>query len=174
MARRPPLVAVCGTSTASPSQEAVAESLGRLLAHRGAVVVCGGGGGVMEAVCRGVAGAGGTSVGLLPGDDPDEAGAHVGLALPTGLGELRNGLIARMCRAMIVVGGGYGTLSEVGFMLRIGRPVCALDSWRLLRPGDAGEDPGIHRAGSAEAAVEWVFARLQPSPAREGPSGRGG
>jgi len=157
---RAPLIAVCGASAATDPEIRVAETVGRLLATRGAVVVCGGLGGVMEGVCRGVAGAGGLSVGLLPGDDPEAANPAVGLALATGLGELRNGLIARACRGMIAIGGGYGTLSEVAFMLRLGRPVCAVGSWGLVPPHAGDEDPAVHRAAGAEDAVSWMLERV--------------
>jgi uncharacterized protein (TIGR00725 family) len=157
---RAPLVAVCGGAAATGEEAAAAEVVGRLLAERGAVVVCGGLGGVMEAVCRGTAAAGGLSVGLLPGDDPAAANAHVGLALATGLGELRNGLIARVCRGMIAIGGGYGTLSEVALMLRLGRPVCALGSWRLVPPQDGDDDPAFHRADDPRGAVDWLLDRI--------------
>jgi uncharacterized protein (TIGR00725 family) len=157
---RAPLIAVCGSSVATPEQMDVAEQVGGLLAQRGAVVVCGGLSGVMAAACRGVAEAGGTSVGLLPGDDPAAANAHVSLALPTGLGELRNGLIARACAAMIAIGGGYGTLSEIALMLRLGRPVCALGSWGLVPPDGAPGDMAPHRVGTAADAVEWVMSRV--------------
>jgi hypothetical protein len=157
---RAPLIAVCGASAATDPEIRVAEAVGRLLAARGAVVVCGGLGGVMEGVCRGAAGAGGLTVGLLPGDDPEAANPGVSLALATGLGELRNGLIARACRGMIAIGGGYGTLSEVAFMLRLGRPVCAVSSWELVPPGGEIGDPAIHRATGAEDAVTWVLAHL--------------
>ena len=157
---RAPLIAVCGASAATDPEIRVAEAVGRLLAARGAVVVCGGLGGVMEGVCRGAAGAGGLTVGLLPGDDPEAANPAVRLALPTGLGELRNGLLARACRGMIAIGGGYGTLSEVAFMLRLGRPVCAVHSWGLVPPGEVRGDPAIHRAAEAEDAVTWILAQL--------------
>jgi uncharacterized protein (TIGR00725 family) len=155
-----PLIAVCGASAATDAEIQVAEAVGRMLATRGAMVVCGGLGGVMEAVCRGAAEAGGTSVGLLPGDDPGAANPHLSLALATGLGELRNGLIARVCRGMIAIGGGYGTLSEVAFMLRLGRPVCAVGSWGLVLPREGGEDATIHRAVDAGDAVTWVLDRI--------------
>ena len=154
---RPPLIAVCGASQPTPEQASVAEEVGRRLAERGAVVVCGGLSGVMEAVCRGVAGAGGLSIGLLPGEAPEGANPHVSIALATGLGELRNALIARGCRAMIAIGGGYGTLSEIAFMLRLGRPVCAVGSWKLLPPAGHGEPVPIHQAEDAASAVAWVM-----------------
>ena len=90
------------------------EEVGRRLAERGAVVLCGGLGGVMAAVARGVRSAGGTCVGLLPGEDPAAAAPDVTVAVPTGMGEMRNALLARACAGMVAIGGGYGTLSEVG------------------------------------------------------------
>jgi uncharacterized protein (TIGR00725 family) len=155
-----PLIAVCGASAASAEESDVAFHVGRLLAARDAIVVCGGLGGVMEGVCRGVSKAGGISIGLLPGDDPAAANPFVTLAVPTGLGELRNGLIARSCRAMIAIGGGWGTLSEVGLMLRLGRPVCAIRSWELIPPGGAIDAVPVHRAADAEGAVAWVLGRI--------------
>lgn len=137
-----------------------AEAVGRLLAQRGATVVCGGRGGVMAAVARGVRDGGGMCVGVLPGDDPDDANADIALALPTGLGEMRNALIARSCRAMIAIGGGYGTLSEIGFALRLAKPVAGLRTWDIRRADDDRPDPAIHCADSPEEAVDWVLARV--------------
>jgi uncharacterized protein (TIGR00725 family) len=114
----------------------------------------------MDAVAHGVRSAGGVSVGLLPGWDADEASAAITLAIPTGLGEVRNILLARGCAAMIAVGGGYGTLTEIAFALRLERPVAALDSWQLRRGGAVDDDPGLHRATSAEDAVSWVLGRI--------------
>jgi uncharacterized protein (TIGR00725 family) len=124
-----PYVAVVGPSEGSDAAVSDAEAVGAELARRGAVVVCGGRGGAMEAVCRGATGAGGTTVGILPGDDRAEANEWVSVAVATGLGELRNGLVVRAADSVIAVAGGYGTLSEIGFALRIGRPVIGLDTW---------------------------------------------
>ena len=162
---RPPLIAVCGTSLDEPGAMGDAEEVGRLLAQRGAAVVCGGLGGVMAAVARGARSGGGLCIALLPGDDPDAANPDVTVALPTGLGEMRNALIARACAAMIAVGGGYGTLSEIGFALRIGRPVAGLRTWDLRRGDDDATDPAIHRAGTPRDAVDWVLARVEAPPA---------
>jgi uncharacterized protein (TIGR00725 family) len=93
----------------------------------------------MEAACRGARHAGGTTVGLLPGTDRAEANPFLSVALPTGLGELRNGLIVRGADSVIAVGGGYGTLSEIGFALKLGRPVVGLGTWELARGGQAVE-----------------------------------
>ncbi len=118
---------VIGPRSASPRQAQVAEEVGAGLAGLGLTVLCGGGGGVMEAACRGVARAGGLSVGLLPGDDWRAGNPHLGVPLATGIGEARNALIARAALALIAVGGGLGTLSEVALGLKFGRPVFGLD-----------------------------------------------
>jgi uncharacterized protein (TIGR00725 family) len=118
--------------------------VGRGLAQAGAVVVCGGLGGVMEAVCRGAQEAGGTTVGLLPGADRAAANPHVSVAIPTGLGELRNGLVVRASDVVIAIAGGYGTLSEVALALKVGTRVIGLDTWAI---------EGIEPATSAEEAV---------------------
>ena len=157
---RVPLIAVCGASEASTYQVRDAETVGQLLAERGAVIVCGGLGGVMAAVARGAARAGGLTIGLLPGDDPAHAAADVTVALATGMGEMRNTLIVRVCAAMIAIGGGYGTLSEIGLALRLGRPVVALHSWEVRRPGSGDADPGMHRAATPAEAVDWVLSQL--------------
>lgn len=129
----------------------MAEALGRGLAEKGAVVLCGGLGGVMEAVCRGARAAGGTTVGILPGDDRADANDYVDVALATGMGEMRNALIVRAADVVVAVGGEHGTLSEIAFALKIGRPVVGIDTWQLTKGG--AEDDPIVRAGSAEEAV---------------------
>ena len=108
--------------------------MGKLLAQRDAVVVCGGRGGVMSSGAAGARSAGGQVIGLLPGSEPADANPHVTVAIPTGMGQMRNGLIANACAAMIAVGGSYGTLSEIGFMRKLGRPVATLESWKVAAP----------------------------------------
>ena len=157
---RPVLVAVCGPGQAGAEEERLAEEVGRRLAEAGAVVLCGGLGGVMAAAARGAGAAGGLCVGLLPGDDPEDAAPEIGLAIPTGLGELRNGLLVRACGAVVAIGGAYGTLSEIGFALRLGRPVVGLHTWELRRPGAAEPDPGVLVAGSAAEAVERALTAI--------------
>ncbi len=122
-------VAVCGASEATPSQLDAAKEVGRLLAEAGAIVINGGLGGVSAAASEGAAGAGGLVVGLLP--DAHRAGAnpHLTVALPTGLGQTRNALIVTAAQAVIAIGGGWGTLSEIALAKRLGRPVITLDSW---------------------------------------------
>ena len=158
---RPPLVAVCGAGSAVTDEDVhAAEAVGRLLAFRGATVVCGGLGGVMAAAARGVQAGGGVSVGLLPDWNPDEAAAEISIALPTGMGEMRNALIVRACRGMIAIGGGYGTLTEVALALRLGRPVAALASWEVRRAHADEPDPAIYKATGPEDAVDWILGRI--------------
>jgi uncharacterized protein (TIGR00725 family) len=124
-------IGVAGASQPDASLVAEAETLGRLLAEAGATVVCGGGSGVMTAVCRGARAAGGTTVGLLPGGDRSGGNPYLTVALPTGLGEGRNVLLVRASDALVAVGGGFGTLSEIALALRIGVPVVGLATWGL-------------------------------------------
>jgi len=148
-------VAVVGPGEAGAEELAGAEEVGRLLAEAGAVVVCGGRGGVMEAVCRGARSAGGLTLGILPGRDRSEANAYVEVALPTGLGEARNALVVRAADAVIAVGGAYGTLSEIALALKIGKPVVGLGTWELARAGRA--DEGIVRAADPREAAETAL-----------------
>lgn len=134
----------------------VAEDVGRRLARHRVVIVCGGLGGVMEAACRGAHGAGATTIGLLPGLDRAAANPHVTIAIPTGLGEARNALVVRAADAVIAVGGGYGTLSEIALALRAGKPVVGLDTWEVSPPG--GTLPGPVPAADAGEAVRIALA----------------
>jgi uncharacterized protein (TIGR00725 family) len=127
----PDYVAVVGPGDASADEAATAERVGRLLAERGAVVVCGGLGGVMEAVCRGAREGGGTAVGILPGLDRAAANEHVSVAVASGLGEARNALVARSADVLIAVGGEYGTLSEIALGLKAGKRVIGLGTWDI-------------------------------------------
>jgi hypothetical protein len=138
-------VAVVGPSEATAEQLADAETVGRGLAQAGAMLVCGGLGGVMQAACRGAAEHGGATIGILPGSDRRAANKWVTVAIPSGLGELRNGLIVRAADAVIAVGGAYGTLSEIAFALRTGVRVIGLGTWDI---------DGVERVGSPEEAVE--------------------
>jgi hypothetical protein len=130
MAQRP-YVAVIGPGDATPEEEQAAQEIGRGLGDGGAIVVCGGLGGVMAAACHGVAAAAGTSIGLLPGATRDHANQWAQIVLPTGLGELRNGLVIRSADAVIAVGGAHGTLSEIALALKTGVPVVGLNTWAI-------------------------------------------
>lgn len=106
---------------------------------------------MMEAACRGAGEAGGTTVGLLPGDDRREGNAFLSVAIPTGLGEARNALVVRAADAVIAVAGEFGTLSEIGFALKIGKPVIGIGTWELARAGAPVH--AIERVPGAEEAV---------------------
>lgn len=125
---RPARVAVCGAAAASPELLDAAEEVGRLLARAGAVLICGGRGGIMQAVARGAALAGGLTIGILPGGSASEANPYITIPLPTGMGEGRNVLVVRSADAVIAIGGEWGTLSEIALARKIGVPVV------LLRP----------------------------------------
>lgn len=150
MPAEPPYVAVCGASAADTEQLRLAETVGRLLAERGAVIVCGGLGGVSEAASRGANGAGGTVVGLLPGESREGANAYLTVALPTGLGQARNALIVTAADAVIAIGQGWGTLSEIGFARRLGRRVLGLDTWRV---------DGLETVATPDEAVEKALSQ---------------
>lgn len=143
---------VIGPSDASPELRRVAAEVGRRAAAAGAVVFTGGLGGVMAAASRGAADSGGLTVGLLPGLDRAAANPWVRLAIPTGLGELRNGLLVRSCDALVAVGCSWGTLSEVALAVRTGVPIVAVDCWEL--------PDGPVPAASAEAALA-ILAELR-------------
>jgi uncharacterized protein (TIGR00725 family) len=147
---RTPYIGVVGPGQASSSELALAEEVGSGLASLGAVVVTGGLGGVMEAACRGARSRRGRTLGILPGDDRDAANGWVEIAVATGMGELRNGLVVRASDALVAIGGGHGTLSEVALALKLGRPVVGLGTWAVH---------GVDEVSTADAAVERI-ARL--------------
>jgi uncharacterized protein (TIGR00725 family) len=141
---RPRYVAVCGASAPDPVQRELAREVGRRLAEAGAIVLCGGLGGVMEAAAEGASSAGGTVVGILPGFDRASGNPHLTIAIATGLGEARNAVLAIAADSVIAVGRGWGTLSEIGLARRRDRPVVTLAGWEL---------EGVPVAISAEEAV---------------------
>ncbi|MDP8938560.1 MAG: TIGR00725 family protein [Actinomycetota bacterium] len=153
-----PYVAVVGGGEADAATCAVAEDLGRELARRGAVVVCGGLGGVMEAACRGAKAEGGTTLGILPTDDRRSANPYVDLAVATGMGEGRNVLLARTADVVVAVAGEFGTLSEIALALRMGKPVVGVSTWELARDGHP-VDAVIPATGPADAAA-LAFAQV--------------
>lgn len=153
------IIAVVGGEEAPPEALAQAEAVGRELARRGCTLVCGGGGGVMEAACRGARAAGGSTVGVLPGTDASQANPYVELPIVTGIGRARNLIIVLSGEAIIAIDGGYGTLSEIGFALQYGKPVFGLGTWSLAQAGV--EDKGIVRCEGATEAVERAVAAAQ-------------
>lgn len=146
------LVGVIGAGQATATGLAWARELGRLLAQGGATVICGGLGGIMEAVCQGSSEAGGETIGLLPGGEAQAANPYVTLPIPTNLGHGRNVLIAQAAEALVAVEGEYGTLSEIAIALKLGKPVFSLGSW----PGV----PGLQPVATPQEAVTKVLALL--------------
>jgi uncharacterized protein (TIGR00725 family) len=165
--QRPPYVAVIGDGDPrGPDAHRIlemAEEVGQHLARGGAAVLTGGLGGVMRAASRGAVGAGGETIGLLPGADPGEANEYVRTPIATGLGVARNLVVVTAADSVVAVGGRHGTLSEIGLALRMGRHVVALSSWRIESDQRLG-GPRMHRARDPREAAE-IALRL----AREGP-----
>ncbi len=163
---RRPRVAVCAPGTATDDELAAAEAVGRLLAERGVTLVCGGLGGGMAAACRGAKAAGGTTIGILPGYEERAANPWVDHVVCTGLGQARNALVVATGQAVIAVGGGAGTLSEVALGLRLGRPVVLLGGWAaVLESPEAAAVLGgtVGRpvaAATAEEAVGLAVAAM--------------
>ncbi len=151
------LISVIGAGKCDEKTYALAEQVGRELAQRGATVVCGGLGGVMEAVCKGAQSARGRTIGILPGTNYREANPFVDLPIVTGLGEARNSIVVRSGRAVIAIGGEYGTLSEIAFALKFGVPVIGLGTWQLAQGGEILSE--IIEAKSAQEAVELALER---------------
>lgn len=164
---RPPIrVAVAGASAASPAEAELAEALGAALARLGAVVICGGLGGVMEAVSRGARSEGGLTVGFLPGASAAAANPWVALPIATGMGEGRNVLVARSGEALIAVGGGWGTLSEVALARKLLLPVAVLGPW------NHPEMP-LERFGDPDLAANWAVRTAERARAGGGDPGSG-
>jgi uncharacterized protein (TIGR00725 family) len=147
-----PIIAVIGGSTTTSDEIAAAEAVGQALAEAGAVLICGGRGGVMEAACRGAKAAGGLTIGILPGTSRDEANSYVDISIITGLGEARNVIVIRTAQAVIAIGGSYGTLSEIAFAMRFGVPVVGLGTWKVKREGHP-RAPIIYAATPKEAVA---------------------
>jgi uncharacterized protein (TIGR00725 family) len=141
-----------------------AEEVGHHLARSGATVVTGGLGGVMRAASRGAAAAGGSTIGILPGADATEANEFVQVAIPTGLGVVRNLVVVTAADAVVAVGGRHGTLSEIGLALRMGRDVVALSSWRLESEHRIG-GPRVHRARDPREAAAMALRLAAAGPA---------
>jgi uncharacterized protein (TIGR00725 family) len=151
---RAPLVAVVGGGTCSGVEAEWAAAVGRLVAERGAVLLCGGLGGVMEAAARGAKQAGGLTIGILPGSDPGAANPHIDVAIATGMGEMRNALLVRAAGAVIAIGGGWGTLSEIALARRIETPVVGLHD--AFTPAVE-----IVRVEQPEQAVQWALEQAR-------------
>jgi uncharacterized protein (TIGR00725 family) len=158
--RQPVYLAIIGGSDISPETAELAREVGREVARKGAVLLCGGLGGVMAAGAQGAQEAGGVSLGILPGGDRGRANPYLTYSIATNLGHARNVIIAHSADALIAVGGSYGTMSEAAIALKLGKPVIALKvAWDL---------PGLTRAQSPEEAVRlaWEAVKRQGSGVR--------
>lgn len=153
------IIAVIGGSTCSVDEAQIAEAVGRELARRGATLVCGGLGGIMEAACRGAKSAGGLTIGILPGDDRRSANPYVDVPIVTGMGHARNAIVVKTAQAVIAIDGSYGTLSEIALALQNGIRVIGLDTWNLSLHGQP--DSSIIPAQSAVDAVEKAIAAAE-------------
>lgn len=144
-------VSVIGGSTITEREDEMAEELGREVASRGHVLVCGGLGGVMEAACRGAKEVSGETIGILPGEDRSAANPHVDTAVATGLGHARNSLVVMNGDAVVALDGNAGTLSELGFAGVFQKPVAG------IRTHDV---PGVEHVGTPDAAIDYVEAAV--------------
>ncbi|MEE9257376.1 MAG: TIGR00725 family protein [bacterium] len=144
-----PRIAVVGDSDPSPETAQLAEAVGQRIASSGAVLVCGGLGGVMEAAGRGAKAAGGLTVGILPGYDPAAANPYIDLPICSGMGHARNAIIAATADALIALEGSYGTLSEMALGLKLGRRVVSL--------GRRENPPGVLDASDPDEAVRMAL-----------------
>src|SRR5260370_15307991 len=128
------------------------------MAQRDAVLICGGLTGVMEPAARGARAAGGLTIGLLPGENVDDANAYIDIAIATGLGHARNAILARTADGVVALGGGLGTLSEIALALRNRRPTIGIKTWRFDR--DDRTEPELPVAANPPEALDWLFAQL--------------
>jgi uncharacterized protein (TIGR00725 family) len=156
---RKPRIGVIGPAMAAAETLGLAEKVGAEIAHRGAVLVCGGLGGVMEAAARGAQRAGGLTIGIVPGISAQEANEFIDVPVVTGMGEARNLLVVRSSNAVIAIAGSYGTLSEIALALKMGVPVVGMGTWQLRGPDDS--EPPILRVNSPEEAVAGALKAIQ-------------
>lgn len=173
-------VAVIGPAECGAEALALAEAVGETLARRGAILVTGGLGGVMEAAARGARRAGGVVLGILPGEERRTGSPHLSLAVATGMGQARNTIIAHTADALIAIGGGFGTLSEIALARRLGKPVVGISTWGLAPPPGLPEpkEPGIVESANPGDAADLALALAAAAspaapPGAERPTDRG-
>ena len=152
MINKQKIIAVIGGSQCSKEEAKIAEEVGRQLARQGAILVCGGLSGVMEAACKGASSEGGLTIGILPGENRQTANPYVKIPIATGIGYARNITVVKSAQAVIAVGGSYGTLSEISHALQSGIPVIGLNTWSLSR--NSKQDNSIIPAQNATEAVD--------------------
>ncbi len=143
------IIGIIGAGSADDETLKTAETVGRLIAKKGALLVCGGLGGVMEAAAKGAKTEGGTTVGILPQAEKESSNPYIDIPVATGFGEGRNVVIVRTADALIAIGGEYGTLSEIAFALKMGKTLIGLNTWDIK---------GVIKTASAEEAVERAFS----------------
>ncbi len=148
--KRKKIIGLIGGGVCTPDIEEAAEKVGRGIAERDGILICGGLGGVMEAGCKGAKEAGGMTIGILPGTNQKDANKYVDISIPTGMGHARNIIIVNTSDSVIAVNGKFGTLSEIAFCLQFGVPVIGLFSWEI--------DPSIIIANTPEQAVDIAFS----------------
>jgi len=153
------IIAVIGGGQPTPEETRLAEEVGRVIAHQGAILICGGLGGVMEAACKGASLEGGMTIGILPGESPLAANPFVQIPIVTGVGYARNMSVVKSAHAVIAVGGSYGTLSEIAYARQGGIPVIGLNTWSLSNKGQL--DDSIIRANSPAEAVGKAFEMIK-------------
>ena len=151
-------IAVIGGSQATPAELITAEQVGREIARAGAILVCGGMGGVMEAACKGACQEGGQTIGILPDENRLHANEYVNIPIVTGIGYARNVAVVKSAHAVIAIGGSYGTLSEIGYALQSGLPVIGIETWAISRKGN--EKSPIIVVKTPAKAVETALAMI--------------
>ena len=154
-AEKKKFIAVIGGGQCSPREAELAEATGRELARRGAILICGGLGGVMEAACKGASSEGGITIGILPGDNRQQANPYVQIPIVTNIGYARNIIVVKSAQAVIAIDGSYGTLSEIGHALQYNIPVIGLNTWSLSRNRQL--DNSIIQAKDPPEAVDKAF-----------------
>src|SRR3972149_4049832 len=152
------IIGVIGTSEASTEEYQTAEEVGREIARRKGILVCGGLGGVMEASCRGAKSEGGLTIGIIPGSSKKEANPYVDIPIVTGISEARNIIVVRSSNAIIAIGGSFGTLSEIAFALKLEIPVIGINTWEV--------STNIKKATTPKEAVDLAFSLARPRTQR--------
>jgi uncharacterized protein (TIGR00725 family) len=155
--KREKLIAVIGGSEPSSEEARLAEEVGRELARRGVILICGGLGGVMEAACRGAASEGGLTIGILPGNSPDTANPYVRIPIVSSIGYARNVAVVKSARAVIAIGGSYGTLTEIAYARQSNIPVIGLNTWSISRNSQTDDSIIV-----VEDPIEAVEIALNP------------
>lgn len=145
-------IGILGAGLCNPEIAAIAEQTGRIIAERGAILYCGGLGGVMEAAAKGAFEAGGMTVGILPGSKSTDANPYIKIPIMTDMGYARNVILVRSCDVLIAIAGSYGTLSEISLALKMWKPVIGLNTWENLK--------GVYYVSSPEEAVGKAFEML--------------